>query len=229
MRVDVIIPTVGRVATLPRAIQSVVDQTYRPVNLWVVGDGIPQGIWSAINQSWTIDGLYRTSISLESRNLPEAANDFGASPRNWALRASQSPLIAYLDDDDEWMPDHLEKAVRQITDGADVTFGGYIVHLPCGKKIPVIPSDEPKLGIFAGVGMVHKRSALDGIEPPWESQDCHDFMLIRKMMEKGAIIRAIKEPVFHYYVSSDRFSVQPDEGCEGIDYCKVDVIDDNKE
>lgn len=97
--VSVIIPTWNRVSTLERAIRSALEQTQPPLEVLVCDDG-------STDESRAI--VY--SIN-DSRVRWIEGNHSGrpAVPRNRGIRASQGEWLAFLDSDDEWMPEKLEK------------------------------------------------------------------------------------------------------------------------
>ncbi len=98
--VSVIIPTYNRAAVLKRAIRSVLDQTFRDFELIVVDDGSTDSTPELLAR---FDGKLRP-IFQENRGA--------AAARNTGIRHSTGELVAFLDSDDEWLPD---KLVRQIT------------------------------------------------------------------------------------------------------------------
>ncbi len=69
------------------------------------------------------------------RVISQANQERGAS-RNMGIRSSHSTYVALLDADDEWLPEHLEHAVRKLADKkADVTFGAHDVVDPSGRVL----------------------------------------------------------------------------------------------
>lgn len=99
--ISVVVPTHKRPRLLQRAIKSVFNQTYKNFELIVVVDG-PDNL--------TIDTLKKVSdprlIIIE---LPQ--NVGGSGARNAGITAARGEWIAFLDDDDEWLPNKLEKQV----------------------------------------------------------------------------------------------------------------------
>lgn len=102
-RVTVVIPTYNRLGLLPRALASVAAQTYGDFDVVVVNDG---GNWSEAIPC-LISG-HSVRVLHRERGGPAAA-------RNTALAASDSEYVAYLDDDDEWQPNHLESLIALLT------------------------------------------------------------------------------------------------------------------
>lgn len=96
-RVSVIVTTYNRPRELERALNSIAVQTFRDFDIFIVNDG---GEWPrAYSPTVTSDH----SVRVIHRN-----NGGPAAARNTGLAASDSEYIAYLDDDDEWRPNHLE-------------------------------------------------------------------------------------------------------------------------
>ena len=95
-RVSVIIPTFNRSRRVVRAITSVLYQTYRDFEIIVVDDG------STDDTDETITPL-RPYIKF----ITHRKNSGVSIARNTGIRASRSPLIAFLDSDDYWLPEKL--------------------------------------------------------------------------------------------------------------------------
>lgn len=96
--ISVVIPTLNRPALLLRALDSVFAQTLQPLEIVVVLDG---------SQEETLTALKRVGrdslqvIVLEKRSGAPVA-------RNEGVKAARGAWIAFLDDDDEWLPRKLE-------------------------------------------------------------------------------------------------------------------------
>ena len=102
--VSVIIPTYNRSKMLRRAIESVLRQTRQDFEIIVVSDG-------------STDETEEMIASLdESRILfLKHEKSLGASAaRNTAMKIARGRFFAFLDDDDEWMPNKLEVQVPVI-------------------------------------------------------------------------------------------------------------------
>ncbi len=107
--VSVIIPTYKRAGIVTRAIESVLAQTHRPIELIVVNDGSP-------------DDTAQVLAALEPRVRAAGAeprfinkqNGGAASARNAGLRVATGEFTAFLDDDDLWQPQKLEKQLAAM-------------------------------------------------------------------------------------------------------------------
>lgn len=95
-KISVIIPTHNRVDILPRAIKSVQNQT-RPVDeIIVVSDGSTDDTEEVVRDLAHKDSRIRLIAYHPGHN--------GNYARNKGLEASTGEFIAFLDDDDEWLP-----------------------------------------------------------------------------------------------------------------------------
>jgi glycosyltransferase involved in cell wall biosynthesis len=97
--VSVIIPTYNRCQWLSRAIESVLEQTYAPLELIVVDDG-------STDDTPDLLGSYGGGI-----RVIRQANTGVSGARNAGIRAAGGELIALLDSDDRWLPEKLEHQV----------------------------------------------------------------------------------------------------------------------
>lgn len=102
--VSVIIPTYNRANLIGRAIQSVLDQTYRNIEVIVVDDASNDNTEEIVTKFRNKDIIY----------IRQDHNKGGGAARNAGIIASSGQYIAFLDDDDEWLNDKLEKQVQTI-------------------------------------------------------------------------------------------------------------------
>jgi glycosyltransferase involved in cell wall biosynthesis len=95
MMIDIVLPTRNRPRLLQRALESIWAQTVQDYTVYVVND--------AGGDVSELVGGYPKAVYLEH----DRQKGCGAA-RNTAIRAGTGSLIAYLDDDDIWLIDHLE-------------------------------------------------------------------------------------------------------------------------
>ncbi len=111
-RISVIIPFYNRASTLLDAVRSVLAQTYSSFELLLVDDGSTDASFSLVNAL----NDERIRIIRHDQNMGAAA------ARNTGIRAAQAPLVAFLDSDDIWHADKLEKHVPfHLASGAAAT------------------------------------------------------------------------------------------------------------
>ena len=108
--VSAIIPTYHRSDTIVRAVDSVLSQTYQRIECIVVNDNTPGDEYSIkLHQEL---GKYIENGQVIFLEQPVHKN--GAAARNYGIKNAQGEFIAFLDDDDWWKPDKIEKQVKYI-------------------------------------------------------------------------------------------------------------------
>ncbi len=109
--IGVVIPTRARRDLLQRALASVAAQTLRPRKVVVVLDGADTDVERELRER---DDLEIDVVVVDPPRGPSHARNVGAD-------ALETSLVAFLDDDDEWLPDKLERQVP-LLDDADVSY-----------------------------------------------------------------------------------------------------------
>src|SRR5690348_15579178 len=102
--VSVIIPAYNYARYIPGAVNSVLAQTYQNHEIVVVDDGSTDGTRQALG-----DSLDKISYIYQHNRGVSAA-------RNVGIERSRGELIAFLDADDVWVPDKLDRQVRFLRD-----------------------------------------------------------------------------------------------------------------
>ena len=103
-RVTVIIATYSRADLLPRAVDSVLSQTFRDLELIIVDD------CSTDDTPEVVAGFEGPRVC----SFRLLTNQGQAAAFNIGLENARGEYVALLDDDDEWMPTKLEKQVAAI-------------------------------------------------------------------------------------------------------------------
>ncbi len=134
-KISVIIPTFNRSNLVRRAIDSVLAQTYRDFELLVVDDHSPVPVAEAL-----------TGISDPRLHLIRHEKNSGApKARNTGIIQSCGEYVSLLDDDDEFLPQYLERLMAKLSQcplRTGVVHGG-IRFLGAGGE--VIQESLPKL------------------------------------------------------------------------------------
>ena len=104
MLVSVIVPTYNRASLILRAVHSVLNQTYSDLECIVVDD------CSTDNTKQVIESIDDNRLVY----LRHDVNKHASAARNTGIRQANGQLIAFLDSDDEWLPEKLAKQVQLI-------------------------------------------------------------------------------------------------------------------
>ena len=102
--ISITIPTFNRQAALARAIQSVLDQTFRNWELIVVDDGSSDESWRTLQQ-----------FQDERIRYVYQGHRGASSARNTGVRLARFSWLCFLDSDDYWLPDKLQRQIEEVT------------------------------------------------------------------------------------------------------------------
>ncbi len=108
--VSAIIPVYNGARFLAPALDSIVAQDYRPLEVILVDDGSTDGT-ADIARRYDVRYVYQP-------------NQGSAAARNAGIAAAQGELLAFLDADDLWTPDKLRVQVAYLLERPDV---GYVL------------------------------------------------------------------------------------------------------
>jgi glycosyltransferase involved in cell wall biosynthesis len=103
--VSVIMPAFNTEPYVGAAVSSALGQTVRDVEVLVVDDGSRDGTFAAAVRA--AGGDPRVRVWAQSNAGPSAA-------RNLAMARASGAFFAFLDSDDEWMPDFLERQLAAL-------------------------------------------------------------------------------------------------------------------
>jgi len=184
--ISVITPTWQRFALLTRrCIPSVRAQDYGgPVDHIIVSDG-PDELLSRLG------GV---------RFLPEhvAALNRGIHARRYGVDLARGDLVAYIDDDNAWRPNHLELLVEALErSGADFAYSRALCTEPGGFRW-TIGSDPPVHTQIDTSLIVHRRELL-GVANWQPTSGPADWDLIERWMRAGATWVHVPVVTLDYY------------------------------
>lgn len=109
--VSVVIPTYNRADLLGRALDSVLGQTFADYEVLVIDDGSTDGTAAAAARYAERDRRVQYLRQPENRGVSAA--------RNRGLCEARGEFVAFLDSDDEWMPDKLERQLAVMAAASD--------------------------------------------------------------------------------------------------------------
>lgn len=108
--VSVVIPTYNRAHLIGRAIQSVLNQTYQNFEIIVVDDASRDNM----------EEVVKSFSDMRIRYIRHNKNKGGAAARNTGIRVAAGEYISFLDDDDEFLPEMLEKLLVVIENNNNI-------------------------------------------------------------------------------------------------------------
>lgn len=134
--VSVVITTVNRPKILNRAILSVLNQTYRDIEIIIVVDGAASETLSFIKKNYP-----------KCKIISPSPNVGGSEARNLGIRAATKKYVALLDDDDEWLPHKLKTQMEKINKQSSENiccFSSVYTYFPKIKRKFIFPRKRYK-------------------------------------------------------------------------------------
>lgn len=212
--VSVVITTHKRPKIISRAIRSVFNQSYKNFEVIIVDDN-------------PIDCIEKDETQIIVNNFLTQANiryidlqgNFGYGlARNVGMRESQGKYIAFLDDDDEWLPHKLAKQVKHIQEDSSIGMV-YCRSVNLKENGEIYKSSKRKLPsgyifeqilaqdiIGATSKVLVRKSCIDLIGPLNEltpTRADHDFFL--RIAQKYKI-GLVDEVLVNFYIEGNRLS-----------------------
>lgn len=205
--ISVVITTYKReMPILRRAIESVIKQSYRNIELIIVNDYPPY--------KDQIDGIvaqYQKSISILV--IHNKKNSGACFSRNIGMRKANGGFVAYLDDDDEWDERKLEKQFAAMNSDIALVYCTGLNIYPDGSQSPMLfvkdCTSQPLKDMLSGNCMggcsfpLIRKDVLDnlgGFDIQLKSSQDYDLWL-RIVSEYK--IAFINEQLVRYYIMSD--------------------------
>ena len=118
--VTVVVPTCNRTDMLPTALRSIARQTFTDFECLVVNDHV------ATRQ--VVDKVLDTLADLRFRVLHNPQPSGAAVTRNQGIRQARGRIVAFLDDDDCWMPDYLKAHVQAHRAEVGLVYSGVLLR-----------------------------------------------------------------------------------------------------
>lgn len=106
--VSVVIPTYSRNTTLKRAIDCVLAQTHQNLEVIVVDDNPPESEWRKSSAQIMQDYAENSKVVYVQNEY----NMGGGLTRNQGIKYARGKYVSFLDDDDEYMPERIEKMLK---------------------------------------------------------------------------------------------------------------------
>jgi len=204
--VSIIMATKDREKIIPNAINCVINQTYKNWELIIVNDG-----------GTDLTDIIKKISDDRIQYIPLEENEGKSHANNVAIKSSNGKIIAYLDDDDRWFPNHLEVAVRELTkyQSRSLVYTDY-VKVEClinesGRQVPskkVVMElkdarDNPvdDVNFIPNLSTVHKKELFNLAGNFDEGLDYYEDWDILRRFSKYAYFVHIPEITGEYWIN----------------------------
>ncbi len=192
MLVSIVCPTYNRAAYLAEAVESVLKQSYKNIELIVVDD--------CSTDSTPILMEYFCKKDKRVKYIVNRHNEGISCARNIGIKASNGSYIAVMDSDDIMSPDRIKKSLAKLKD-CDCVYSSYLQADENGKVYGMVTPKAPaqlnmpeilKSQMIPHVTMVGKKKFFC-YKDDYRSND--DMYLVAKMFSEGVKFKKIREPL----------------------------------
>jgi len=212
--ISVVIPAYNRAVTIGRAINSVLAQSFQDLEIFVVDDGSTDRTCEVVQQI----GDPRMRI------IRGTSNQGAAEARNKGMKAATGKYIAWLDSDDEWLPDKLQIQLDTFIHAAPdqkACFTGFERIDEKFGSVIYIPKCPDRKQLFLGCNLtpttfLFERSVLDTIgfmdtsfiryeDWDWMLRYCAEYRLLSVEQPLARIYYSFEQPSKIVEISASRF------------------------
>lgn len=202
--VSVIMPVYNDTVYIRDAVQSVLRQTYPSWELWIVDDASTMDVRSAVADLLTDERIHFLRLS---------ENRTAAGARNAGIRAARGRYLAFLDSDDWWLPEKLEKQVRFMQEkNIAMSFTSYRRVWENGRKVGRVIEAEGMVDysrllkgncIGCSTVMIDRRQCA-AVKMPLERHE--DYITWLNLAKKKLSICGLAEDLARYRVGENSLS-----------------------
>lgn len=181
-RISVIVPVYKVEAYLDRCVRSIVEQTYRDLEIILVDDGSPDGC-GAMCDAWAEKDSRIRVIHKKNGGLSDA--------RNVGMAAATGEYIAFVDSDDHIAPDMYRLLLEQMcSDGSDMAV--------CGVELIYEDGSPARLLTRQGCRVLNHAEAMEAIiREDWLKQTVWNRLYKAKLLRDVLFpVRKFHEDVF---------------------------------
>ncbi|SHH14430.1 glycosyltransferase family 2 protein [Virgibacillus chiguensis] len=213
MKVSVVIPTHNRANLLKNAVDSVIKQTYKNLEIIIVSDGSTDETEVLLSEYKRVDSRIKA--------IHYYPNKGGNYARNLGIKNSTGEYVAFLDDDDEWMEKKIELQIKQFTNnpklgliysGTEITYTQYGISY---ESIPKKTGDLSKdilISNYIGTTscVIVKKEILNlvgGFDTALKAKQDYDLWI---RVCQHASVGAVKEALVKYKNSNTTNQISDD-------------------
>lgn len=192
------------------AIKSVLNQTYKNIEIIVVGDNCTDDTGEKIA---ALNDSRITFVNLPYRSMyPEDAHNrwlvAGSPGMNLGAYLAKGEWIAPLDDDDEFSEDHIEKLLDvALKNKAEFAYGAIMHKNTVTQETKVLYSDPPRFGEFSFQSVIYMKQLgfFEYDQQSWVVGEPGDWNLCRRMLLCGVRIASTEDVVTTLHMTPYQF------------------------
>lgn len=212
-KVSIIIPTYGRPDKLEKCLLSLNNQTYENFEVVLVDDN-GENSENGLKTEAKVNQL-KTKIKYSLKYIKLKENKGACFARNEGVKVSSSEFITFLDDDDEYLEDKIEKQIRyMLNNNLDLSLCGMHINkngkfinsyrsYPIGKNMKDFVYDGNSITAMIMV----KKELFERVSGFTETKKYQDHILMFKLLEIKPKLDFLNDKLFIYNIyDGDRIS-----------------------
>lgn len=201
--ISIVMPAYNAEDLILDSVNSVINQTYTNWELIIIDDGSVDRTVQVVDELTQEDKRIHLLKNIENKGV--------AATRNKGIKVAMGDWIAFLDSDDLWRKDKLEKQVNYINEKKSIfLFTGTSFIDSDGKRFQGIFNVPRSIAykqlrrhnVITTSSVLIKKELL--LEVPMEQDDIHeDYVAWLRILNKNILAYGIDEPLTVYRISSD--------------------------
>ena len=213
-KISIIMPAYNSSKTIVESIRSVINQSYKDWELVIVDDCSKDGTVNIVNE------IIEKNKSLDIKLYRNPENKGVSYSRNYGVKVAERNLIAFLDSDDLWKQEKLEKQMKLLESyGSDsvLLFTGSAFITSKNEKLDYTLRVPERIGrielqkqnvVSCSSVLVSKELLLKHEFPTTEAPIHEDFVVWIEILKEIPYAFGIDEPLLIYRVSDNSKSSQ---------------------
>lgn len=198
--VSIVIPTYGRADMLDQAIESLLAQTYKNIEILIVNDN------NVVSEQYskTLEVLSKYRKNTKVKIVSDGENVGGSLARNKGIKASRGEYISFLDDDDYYYPDKIKKQLEFLVAhdvdvcvcNMDILKNGKIIK---DKRSVAVANTLAEFIVYGNcyTPMIFlKKNVLLSVDMFTDTPKFQDHILMLKILEKKFKVITLNEFLF---------------------------------
>ncbi|TLM86786.1 glycosyltransferase family 2 protein [Pseudarthrobacter sp. NamE5] len=209
IRTSLVMPVYNGRSTVERAVRSVLAQTRDDWELLVVDD------CSSDNSPEIVESLAVGERHGRIRLIRQERNGGPSAARNAGVAAARGEFLAFLDCDDELLPNYLATMEEHMAEDVDVVVAAHVAQTPAGRRYPRPDSAQ---GLLTGLETVdfalqgklwnflhaktYRRSLFENFSFPDHLVRYEDLVVNAIAYSYSRRVRIVSTPVYVYHVQA---------------------------